>query len=145
MDTLLSRIRSVKGAKDRAMNQEQVINTSCEIFPPGDPKMSDQAKEYYLAILDLMQSGGKVGYLRIKNNEVEFVESDEQGPGTNPLQFPLSSIRAYKGYTEDEAAKYCGVPTEKMKEFEKNPGKIPVSVAFKLRKLYGIPIDYIRL
>ncbi len=112
---------------------------------PGDPKMPDQAKQYYSAILNLMQSGGKVGYLKIVGGEVEFVETANQNQDFKPLQFPLSAIRIYKGYTEDEAARHCEVSIREMKKIEADPGKMRASMAIKLRNLYGIPIDYISI
>lgn len=110
-----------------------------------DPKMPDQAREYYLAFLNLMQSGGKVGYLKIVDGEVEFVETADQEQDVKPSQFPLCAIRINKGYTEDEAAKHCGVSTKKMKEIEADPGKMKASMTIKLRNLYGIPLDYISI
>ncbi|WP_298202137.1 helix-turn-helix transcriptional regulator [Desulfosporosinus sp.] len=121
------------------MDKEQVVTTSYE------SSRKDQTEQYYSAILSMMKSSGKDGYLKIDGSDVVFVETSDQEQDIKPLQFPLSAIRNYKGYTEDEAAKHCGVTTGKMKEFESDPGKMTASIAIKLRELYGIPIDYISM
>lgn len=125
------------------MGKETVIITSYGTFPDNH-NISDKAKQYYSAILSSMQNDGRVGYLKLDGSDVVFVEIAEP-KNTNPLQYTLSDIRAYKGYTEDETAEYCGVSVRKMKGFESNPGSIPASIAIKLRKLYGIPLDYIKI
>lgn len=59
------------------------------------------------------------------------------------MKISLQTIRISKGFTEEEAANRCEITLGKMREFENRPGKMPASVAIKLRGLYGIPIDYI--
>lgn len=122
------------------MGKEQVVTTSCE------SSKKEQAKRYYSAILSMMQSSGKDGYLKMDGTDIVFVETSDQEQDEKPFtnaQIPLGAIRTYKGYTEDEAAIHCGVTTGKMKEFESDPGNMTASIAIKLRELYGIPIDYI--
>ena len=57
----------------------------------------------------------------------------------------LASIREVKGLSIEEAARCCDISAEKMKLYEENPGTIPVSLAIELRRLYNIPLDYIKL
>lgn len=113
-----------------------------------DPKIAGQAERYYSAILSMMQSSGKNGYLKIDGTDVIFVETSDKVQYSTPSpirKMSLRDIRTYKGYTEDEAAKHCGVSTEKMKQIEADPGKMKARMAIKLRKLYGIPLDYISI
>lgn len=57
----------------------------------------------------------------------------------------LNIIRESLGHTIENVAKHCGVSVNQMKEYEKNAGDIPASIVIKLRNLYGIPIDYIKI
>lgn len=54
----------------------------------------------------------------------------------------LQAIRKSKGYTLHDAAEHCSTSETEMTEVEDDPGNMPASMAIKLRKLYGIPIDY---
>ena len=58
------------------------------------------------------------------------------------ISLSLQTIRVCKGFTEGEVAERCGVTIGKIKEFENSPWRMTASIAIKLRKLYGIPIDY---
>jgi DNA-binding XRE family transcriptional regulator len=53
--------------------------------------------------------------------------------------------REMSGYTLDEAAEYCGVSTEQMEAFEREPGEIPKNVACKIKKMYNISLDIIEI
>jgi len=55
----------------------------------------------------------------------------------------LELIREKSKLTISEVASHCGVTVSRIKELESNPGEMPVSIALKLRKLYGVPFDYI--
>ena len=59
------------------------------------------------------------------------------------MKVKLSSVRIAKGYTEEDAAKICGVTEEEMKKLEEEPESMLASMVLKLRKIYGIPIDYV--
>jgi DNA-binding XRE family transcriptional regulator len=61
------------------------------------------------------------------------------------FQITLRVVRESCGYTVEEVAEYCGIALDKMKEVEDDPGAMKDSIAIKLRKLFGIPIDYIRI
>lgn len=61
------------------------------------------------------------------------------------MNLPLSVVRISKSYTENEAAEHCGVSTEEMKAIEADPIEMSAVMAMKLRRLYGIPIDYISI
>lgn len=59
------------------------------------------------------------------------------------MKLSLCEIRTQKGYTQNEVAEHCGISTREMNELEAAPGKMSATIAIKLRRLYGIPIDYI--
>ena len=59
------------------------------------------------------------------------------------MKLTLQSIREWKGYKREEISEQYNIPISKLKEFEKNTGKMPASLVIEWRKLYGIPIDYI--
>lgn len=55
----------------------------------------------------------------------------------------LQSARLSCGYTIDEAAEFCGVPTSIYESYEKDPGEIPKYIACILKKEYGVSLDQI--
>lgn len=57
----------------------------------------------------------------------------------------LEAVRTISGHTLEDAASLCSVPVEQMKAYEEDPGKLPARATMKLRWLYGVPIDYIKI
>lgn len=55
----------------------------------------------------------------------------------------LQSARLSCGYTIDEAAEYCGVPTSIYESYEKDPEEIPKYIACIIRKVFNISLDSI--
>ena len=57
----------------------------------------------------------------------------------------LKMAREMCGYSVEEAAERCGVTVDDMMGYEKTHRILKVIMLIKLRKLYGIPLDYIEL
>ena len=57
----------------------------------------------------------------------------------------LKMAREMSGYSVEEVAERVGVSATKIIRLEEKPEKLRASIAIKLRLLYGIPLDYIKL
>jgi len=57
----------------------------------------------------------------------------------------LETARDAVGLTINEAAKHCKEPVREMERLEADPGTMPASMVIKLRRIYGVPIDYISI
>ena len=61
------------------------------------------------------------------------------------LQISLRSARESSGYTAGGAANYLGISIESYEAYENNPGTIPKIIACKIKKMYGILLEWIEI
>lgn len=59
------------------------------------------------------------------------------------MQITLRVARISCGYTQGEVAKYIGVTPRTIRRWEKGGGDLAYKTLVKIRRLYGIPLDYI--
>lgn len=59
------------------------------------------------------------------------------------FKISLKEARELSGYTINEVADVCKVSTEVMEKLEEEPELMSARVVVGLRKIYGIPIDYV--
>ncbi|WP_407310431.1 helix-turn-helix transcriptional regulator [Desulfosporosinus sp. SB140] len=53
----------------------------------------------------------------------------------------LSSARTVCGYTQEEAARHCGVSPIIIEKYEKDCTDMPINLACKISRLYDISLD----
>lgn len=61
------------------------------------------------------------------------------------FQITLHDARILNGYTVEEAARNIGISTDTYGTYENYPEMIPKIIAYKIKKLYDIPLDLIYL
>ncbi|MDB5053938.1 MAG: family transcriptional regulator [Bacilli bacterium] len=59
------------------------------------------------------------------------------------FQFTLRAARINCGHTLEEVATACGVTVRKIKQYEKDSGRMPRNIAAQIVQLYRISCDYI--
>lgn len=57
----------------------------------------------------------------------------------------LRDARNYREYSLDYVAKYCGVSIITLIEYEENCEEMPVSLAYKISKLFNISWDLMHM
>lgn len=61
------------------------------------------------------------------------------------FQITLRMAREMNGYKEKDVAEYLGITTEEIKIMENYEIDIPIVILNKIRKLYGIPFDVLKV
>jgi len=61
------------------------------------------------------------------------------------FQITLKTARESCGYTQEEVANYCMIRIGEYIKMEIYTVTIPSDILRKIRKLYGIPLDFIKL
>jgi len=59
------------------------------------------------------------------------------------FKITLRAARISCGYTIDEVAMSCGINIDSYRRYESDPGLMPASIAYRVRKLLQIPLDLI--
>ena len=57
----------------------------------------------------------------------------------------FKEAREICGYSKRQVSDYCEIPIEEVNKGENDSEDIPVTTLIKLRRLYGIPLDIIKL
>ena len=55
------------------------------------------------------------------------------------FKISLKAARELSRYTVEEVAGYCGIPVDKLNEFENDCKDMPISIGLKISNLYNFP------